>query len=126
MRLIDADEFMKTVLRIKRLNEERQLSDIDLENEKINNYETGQRETFDLITENLDAQPTAYDPNKVVKQLWDASFERFGCDTGMGGELVVNMDDAIDIVKSGGNADLLIDKAKSKSGERIPYDGKWK
>lgn len=71
MRLIDADEFMKTVLRIKRLNEECQLSDIDLENEKINNYETGHRETFDLITENLDAQPTAYDPNKVVEQLED-------------------------------------------------------
>ena len=29
-------------------------------------------------------------------------------------------------LKKGGNADLLIDKAKSKSGERIPYDGKWK
>ena len=69
MRLIDADEFMKTVLRMKRLNEECPLSDIYLENEKINNYETGQRETFDLITENLDAQPTAYDPDKVVEQL---------------------------------------------------------
>ena len=74
----------------------------------------------------LEKQPTAYDINKVVEQLWDASFERFGCDTGMGGELVVNMDDVIEIVKAGGNADLLIDKAKSKSGERIPYDGKWK
>lgn len=69
MRLIDADEFMKTVLRMKRLNEECPLSDIYLENEKINNYETGQRETFDLITEQLDAQPTAYDPEKVVEQL---------------------------------------------------------
>ena len=69
MRLIDADEFMKTVLRIKRLNEECPLSDIYLENEKINNYETGQRETFDLITEQLDAQPTAYDQDKVVEQL---------------------------------------------------------
>ena len=69
MRLIDADEFMKTVLRMKRLNEVCPLSDIYLENEKINNYETGQRETFDLITEHLDAQPTAYDPDKVVEQL---------------------------------------------------------
>ena len=69
MRLIDADEFMKTVLRMKRLNEECPLSDIYLENEKINNYETGQRETFDLITEQLDAQPTAYDQDKVVEQL---------------------------------------------------------
>lgn len=78
------------------------------------------------ILDFIDAQPTVYDPDKVLDQLWDASFERFGCDTGMGGELVVNMDDAIEIVKAGGNADLLIDKAKSKSGERIPYDGKWK
>ena len=68
-RLIDADEFMKTVLRMKRLNEECPLSDIYLENEKINNYETGQRETFDLITEHLYAQPTAYDPDKVVEKL---------------------------------------------------------
>lgn len=74
----------------------------------------------------IDAQPTAYDQDKVLDQLWDTSFERFGCDTGMGGELVVNMDDVIEIVKAGGNADLLIDRAKSKSGERIPYDGKWK
>lgn len=74
----------------------------------------------------IDAKPTAYDPDKVLDQLWDASFERFGCDTGMGGEQVVNMDDAIEIVKGGGNDDLLIDRAKSKSGERIPYDGKWK
>lgn len=50
----------------------------------------------------IDAQPTAYDPDKVLDQLWDASFERFGCDTGMGGELVVNMDDVIEIVKAGG------------------------
>lgn len=39
---------------------------------------------------------------------------------------VVELNDAIEIVKAGGNADLLIGKAKSKSGERIPYDGKWK
>ena len=83
MRLIDADEFMKTVLRMKRLNEVCPLSDIYLENEKINNYETGQRETFDLITEHLDAQPTAYDPDKVVEQLEEerelsyADFDRY-------------------------------------------------
>lgn len=50
----------------------------------------------------IDREPTAYDPDKVLDQLLDASFERFGCDTGMGGELVVNMDDVIEIVKEGG------------------------
>lgn len=50
----------------------------------------------------VDREPTAYDPDKVLDQLLDASFDRFGCDTGMGGDLVVNMDDAIQIVKGGG------------------------
>lgn len=54
------------------------------------------------VREAVKRQPTAYDPNKVLDQLWDASFERFGYDTGMGGELVVNMDDVIEIVKVGG------------------------
>lgn len=81
---------------------------------------------FLRIASVIDKQPTAYDLDKVVDQLRDVSFERLGCDTGMGGEVIVNMDDAIEIVKAGGNADLIIDRAKSKSGERIPYDGKWK
>jgi hypothetical protein len=45
--------------------------------------------------------PTAYDPDKVVEQLKDVSYERFGY-AGMGGENVVNLDDAIEIVKAGG------------------------
>ena len=98
MRLIDVDEFMETVLTMKRLNEECPLSDINLENEEINNYETGQRETFELIIERLGKQPTACDPEKIVQRLGEVAFERYGND-GMGGEMVVNMDDAIDIVK---------------------------
>ncbi len=69
MKLIDADKFMKTVLRCKKLNEACPLpkeveSDID-----ANNYETGQRETFELIIKLLEKQPTAYDVDKVVEQL---------------------------------------------------------
>ena len=48
----------------------------------------------------IDAQPTAYDPDKVVEQLEAVSYERYG-NEGMGGELVVNLDDAITIVKDG-------------------------
>ena len=48
-----------------------------------------------------DAQPTAYDPDKVVEQLKAASYERYGND-GMGGELVVNLDDVVEIMKGGG------------------------
>ena len=99
MRLIDADEFMKTVLRMKRLNEVCPLSDIYLENEKINNYETGQRETFDLITEHLDAQPTAYDPDKVVEQL-EAEFKN-----GENWNKAPYLVKAIEIVKAGGTSD---------------------
>lgn len=49
----------------------------------------------------LNNQPTAYDADKVVEQLKNVSYERFG-NVGMGGENVVNLDDAIEIVKAGG------------------------
>lgn len=49
----------------------------------------------------IDDVPTAYDPDKVVKQLEAVSYERYGND-GMGGELVVNLDDAVEIAKGGG------------------------
>lgn len=101
MRLIDADAFMKTVLRMKRLNEECPLSDIDLENEKINNYETGQRETFDLITKHLDAQPTAYDPDKVVEQL--ENLKTINVDIGFETTVsTLRKDVVMEIVKAGG------------------------
>ena len=45
--------------------------------------------------------PTAYDLEKVVKELGSAAYERYGND-GMGGERVVNLDDAIEIVRGGG------------------------
>lgn len=42
---------------------------------------------------------------KIVQQLASVAFERYGNDGGMGGELVVNLDDAIEIVKAGGKRD---------------------
>lgn len=48
----------------------------------------------------VDAQPTAYDPDKVVEQLEKVAFERYEND-GMGGERVVNLDDVVEIVKGG-------------------------
>lgn len=41
------------------------------------------------------------DTDNAVERLKEASYERFGND-GMGGELVVNLDDAIEIIKAGG------------------------
>ena len=42
------------------------------------------------------------DADKVLEQLKKVSYERYGNDGGMGGELVVNLDDVFDIVKGGG------------------------
>lgn len=39
--------------------------------------------------------------DKVVEQLKSVSYERYGND-GMGGERVINLDDAIELVKGGG------------------------
>lgn len=46
-------------------------------------------------------QSTVYDVDKVVTELYDKSFERYG-NSGMGGELVISLDDAVEIVKRGG------------------------
>ena len=52
----------------------------------------------------IEEQPTVYDVDKVVSELQDKSFERYG-NSAMGGELVVNLDDAVEIVKRGGADD---------------------
>lgn len=49
----------------------------------------------------IEEHPTVYDVDKAVSELQDKSFERYG-NQGMGGELVVNFDDAVEIVKRGG------------------------
>lgn len=82
MRLIDADAFKK------------QIAGMTI----ANNYPVKKASALcDLI----DAQPTAYDTDNVLERLNKASYERFGND-GMGGELVVNLDDVIEIIKAGG------------------------
>ena len=82
MRLIDADKFKS------------QIAGMAISN----NYHANKA---NALCELIDAQPTAYDPDKVVEQLEKVAFERYGND-GMGGEMVVNMDDVIKIVKGGG------------------------
>ena len=53
------------------------------------------------VYQTIDNAPTAYDPDQVVEQISRSAFERYG-NPGMGGETVVNLDDAIEIVKGGG------------------------
>lgn len=77
MSLIDADKLKDTLLEHR--------------------YTTEHNQIFRYI----DEQPTAYDVDKTVEQLKNISYERFG-NARMGGENVVNLDDAIEIVKAGG------------------------
>ena len=53
------------------------------------------------VYQTIDNAPTAYDPDQVVEQISRSAFERYG-NPGLGGETVVNLDDAIEIVKGGG------------------------
>ena len=85
MRLIDADVLVKDLL-----------EQIPL------------AENVPIFKDIIESQPTAYDIDKVVGQLKKVSYERFG-NTGMGGELVVNLDDAIEIVKAGGKIYWKVD-----------------
>lgn len=57
-------------------------------------------ENVPIFKDIIESQPTAYDTDKVADQLKKVSYERFG-NTGMGGEDVVNLDDAIKIIRTG-------------------------
>lgn len=84
-RLIDEDELVEEIKSLK----------IVLDGKDI--FPTAAKDTVLRI---ISEQPTAYDPDQVVEQLKAASYERYGND-GMGGELVVNLDDVVEIMKGG-------------------------
>lgn len=69
--------------------------------------------------ERIEKQSTIFDPDEVVKQLGKAAFARYGND-GMGGEMVVNLDDAIKIVKGDGVDDTCI-RAENKESVSQTY-----
>ena len=56
---------------------------------------------YDVEINEIIVSQKVYDVEKVVEQLGIVAFERYNAD-GMGGEKVVNLDDAIEIVKAGG------------------------
>ena len=56
---------------------------------------------YDAVKDVINNMPTAYAPDKVAEQMEKMSYERLE-NNGMGGELVINLDDAIEIVKGGG------------------------
>ena len=73
----------------------------------------GEQLTFDEITQMIDQlivmdmSTESHEWYKVVEELGNVAYERYGND-GMGGERVVNMDDAIEIVKGSGS-DLALE-----------------
>lgn len=67
----------------------------------------------------IDIQPTAFDPDNVIEKLKNVAKESHG-NTGMRGELVVNLDDAIEMVKKGGVTDDVCEW-KHFSGGKSPY-----
>lgn len=66
------------------------------------NYETAKdSNAYFLGVRSVEAKTAVYDIDQVVNQMKNMSYERYGND-GMGGEHVVNLDDAIEIVKGCG------------------------
>ena len=71
----------------------------------VNNHFDDDKENFDLLIHNLckevkNIQPV-YDVDKVVEQLEKESYQEF-CDS----ERIVNLIDAIEIVKGGGKDEM--------------------
>lgn len=89
MRLIDVDKLIE------------HLNDYALQEAPFRGESTDAYDAIEQCIEAAKEQPAVYDVDKVVEQLKDVSYERFG-NAGMGGENVVNLDDAIEIVKAGG------------------------
>lgn len=82
MRLIDADKFMDILITCEQVNRQRPLPEEKLNDKAVNNYETGQKETFDLIIEHLEKQPTAYNLDKVMEKLAEKIDPNVDMDTG--------------------------------------------
>ena len=90
MRYIDADRLIK-------LLKEQKVKETGAYTKGIN---SGLNVAKCIINDNTVQSPIAYDVEKVVEQLGNVAFERYNAD-GMGGEKVVNLDDAIEIVEGG-------------------------
>lgn len=90
MRMIDADKLLELIKEQKE--------------REIGAYAKGVNAGLNIVKSIINDEtqtPTAYDVDKVVEQLKNVSYERFG-NAGMGGENVVNLEDTIEIVKAGG------------------------
>ena len=69
-------------------------------------FKKGYSNAIDDFVKFANTMPTVEEEDGTIRPMW--------------------LEEMAEKLKAVGNADLLIDRAKSKSGERIPYDGKWK
>lgn len=78
---------------------------IDVDELKLNIYHNKKTVMNDALIAAIDKTRTAYDPEKILKQLKEVAIEK-NDSVGMGGEKVVNLDDAIEIVKTACSSDF--------------------
>lgn len=104
MRLIDADEVKEKLRYI-----------YEHEKDVINSIWR-----LNTLVDKVDEIPTAYDLDKILKQLKKAAVER-NDSVGMGGEKVVNLDDAIEIVKGALPGNACKPKRKSQPNTQKTY-----
>ena len=88
-RLIDADKLI----------EEMRKWYFDSEKQKAAEQDCSPMDLFtNLAITTVYEHPTAYDPDKVMEQLKSVAYEQYG-NEGMGGQKVVALDDAIEIMR---------------------------
>ena len=116
-RLIDADELMDVILRSKKLN-----SECVLEENAVDTYDNGQQETFELAIKMLDKQPTAYDVDKVAREIRRNSGNGYRDVDGDYIPPMIETKEAIEIVKQGVVSDDVCEwKGKEKEYIQNPH-----
>ncbi len=93
---------------------------IDAEELKLNIYNCKETVMNDALIAAIDKTRTAYDPDKILKQLKEVAVER-NDSVGMGGEKVVNLDDAIEIVKGALPGNVCKPKKKKSANTQKTY-----
>lgn len=93
---------------------------IDADELKINIYHNKKTVMNDALIAAIDKTRTAYDPEKILKQIKEAAVER-NDSVGMGGEKVVNLDDAIEIVKGALPSNACKPKKKKSATTQKTY-----
>ena len=77
------------------------LIDADVMHREIDKYDPEGRMSLKNIKRYIDAQPTAYDIDKVIKQLENVSFVDVDEEYADDGQRMLFLHDAIEIVKGG-------------------------